>query len=107
MATIQERRAAYRKAKEELSRRQENALEVIRWQMTMRVIEEFPRAEFQWLTPPDTDMLLEMRIRLDDFAYMAKFGPKHLEMPGIAVAFLLNDVLHKMRCKPLEALFVD
>lgn len=109
MPTIQERRAAYRKAKAEAQKEYESVIEAACWRVTMGVLKEFPKAELSWQTVDDhPNRILSVRIKLGDYAVAGYIAREHLIHPGITESFLsdmVRRVNEELSKGPLRHLF--
>lgn len=96
MATIQERRAAYRKRKEAAQKEYESVIEAACWRVTMGVLKEFPKAELTWQTIEDhPDRVLGVKIRLGDYAVAGYIAREHVIHPDVAQSFL-SDLVRRV-----------
>lgn len=102
---MRERMAAYSKAKEKSRRRDESVLETIRWHVTKAVLEDFPDAEFQWVSWDEASVMLEVRVRVRGYAAMLKFDRDSIDRADIAIARAVYELKNMLGIGPLRHLF--
>lgn len=98
--------AAYAKQKEGARRREESEIEAIRWHFTQAILEHYPLAEFCW-TALDGDVMLEVKVRLGDYAWSYNFGRKIFDAPGLEMSKGISCILAHMELDPIREMFKE
>lgn len=103
---MRQKMAAYRERKEDAARRDEDALESIRWEFTCRILEDYPAAEFRWIAPNGPPSL-EVQVRLGDYGWSYRFGKHLFDAPGHELNMAISEMLRRMSIDPLRHMFAD
>lgn len=82
MATMQDRREAYRKQKAEFAAAQEAGIEYIKTGVMQRLCERFPGSEFAWADPQESPYALRVYVRHEGKEYGAELPFTQLAIEG-------------------------